>query len=252
MYVLLPLSGAALGLVFFLLLRAGLYQPTGGTAFLIVGIAALVGMFNTQAAEKLKDIADAVLKAAPKGKNDSPTTTPAAGAKPSITQVNPASGPVGGGTLVTIKGSGFAAGATVRFGDTPGTQVALADTNTLTVIAPPAATAARVDVRVAVPNSQEIVQSGAFTYKQPVGKVTAVDPSNGPAGGGTPVTVRGEHFAAPAVVSFGDVPAKDATLVDDKTITVKTPPHAAGSVDVRVDAGDDLVGVQTAAYVYKP
>src|SRR4029450_10787530 len=54
MYVLLPFSSAALGFVFYLVIRAGVYQPTAGTSYLLVGLAALVGMFSAQATEKLK------------------------------------------------------------------------------------------------------------------------------------------------------------------------------------------------------
>ena len=42
---------------------------------------------------------------------------------PSVTSVNPISGPAAGGTVVTIDGSGFTAGSTVKFGTAPATGV---------------------------------------------------------------------------------------------------------------------------------
>jgi hypothetical protein len=39
--------------------------------------------------------------------------------QPKVTQVIPSSGPIGGGTLITILGSGFQAGAVIDFGGSP-------------------------------------------------------------------------------------------------------------------------------------
>jgi hypothetical protein len=67
---------------------------------------------------------------------------------PTITTVSPSSGPKAGGTSVTVSGSGFAPGAatTVKFGTRLASSAECSSTTTCTVVAPPAAKAATVDV----------------------------------------------------------------------------------------------------------
>jgi len=68
----------------------------------------------------------------------------------------------------------------------------------------------------------------------PVPTVTAVSPVNGPASGGSGVTLTGTNFAGATSVTFGGVAATSVNVVDDTTITAVTPAHAAGAVDVVV------------------
>ena len=68
----------------------------------------------------------------------------AALAAPTVTSITPNSGPLAGGTLITIHGSGFTMCTTcnppvapiVYFGTTPGTNLQVVDANTITVVAP--------------------------------------------------------------------------------------------------------------------
>ena len=61
-YILTPFVGSTLSLVFYFVLRGGLFSPTATvdqtSPFGFVGIAAMVGMFTEQAVLKLKDVAD--------------------------------------------------------------------------------------------------------------------------------------------------------------------------------------------------
>ena len=68
---------------------------------------------------------------------------------PTVTNINPNTGPKAGGTLVTVTGSGFAlGGATIlKFKSTPGTSVNCASTTTCTVLTPAATKTGTVDVR---------------------------------------------------------------------------------------------------------
>ena len=54
-------------------------------------------------------------------------------ARPKVTSVSPHRGPHAGGTLVTVLGSGFVSGATVRFGTTAGTHVTVVSSTKITV-----------------------------------------------------------------------------------------------------------------------
>jgi hypothetical protein len=60
-YILLPLIGALGGIVFYVVLRAGLFSPSTSieqaSPFGFAAVAALVGLFSEQAMEKLRQIA---------------------------------------------------------------------------------------------------------------------------------------------------------------------------------------------------
>src|SRR5262245_120541 len=63
-YVLRPVIGMALGLVFYFLLRAGLVTTESAAAvneFGVAAVSALAGMFSKQAADKLEEVFDGVL-----------------------------------------------------------------------------------------------------------------------------------------------------------------------------------------------
>jgi len=64
--------------------------------------------------------------------------------------------------LVTIRGTGFLAGATVTL-DAPATEVVVVNSTTITALAP-AHEAGRVDVVVTNPGGQSARLTGAFTY----------------------------------------------------------------------------------------
>lgn len=68
-------------------------------------------------------------------------------ARPSVTSLSPHSGTRAGGTTLTIVGSGFVSGATVRFGTTAGTHVKVVSSTKITVRTPQHA-AGRVHVTV--------------------------------------------------------------------------------------------------------
>ena len=78
MYLLRPVVGATLGLVFYLVVRAGFFSPDASVAetspFGFAALAALVGMFSEQAILKLKEIAETLLKKPDKGESHAQAT----------------------------------------------------------------------------------------------------------------------------------------------------------------------------------
>ncbi len=72
-YILLPFSGATLALLFYLVLRAGLFSPEADvnatSPYGFAGVAGLVGMFSEQAVEKLKEVASTIFKPAKEGED---------------------------------------------------------------------------------------------------------------------------------------------------------------------------------------
>ncbi|WP_178128966.1 autotransporter domain-containing protein [Pseudomonas sp. PB120] len=93
---------------------------------------------------------------------------------PTVTGLSPASGPIAGGTSVTINGSGFTPSSTVTFGATAATGVTFINTTRLTASAP--AGTGVVDVYVTVPGIGTSASNAAdrYTYSDvAVGPVAA-------------------------------------------------------------------------------
>jgi len=117
-YLLLPLVGALLATIVYLVLRAGLLTGTTNASqpdpYGIAAIGALVGLFSAQAAEKLKAVFETLFTKAESG-SQSVTDIPSL----AITGFQPAEGSPG--TEVTISGNGFSFVTQVVFppGKTP-------------------------------------------------------------------------------------------------------------------------------------
>lgn len=93
---------------------------------------------------------------------------------PTVTAVSPASGPAGGGNVVTISGNGFATDDSVSFGSTPATDVSQTAAATLTATAPPGT--GTVDVTVTDPRLGSSATSSAdqYSYVQPCAAAPSV------------------------------------------------------------------------------
>ena len=80
--------------------------------------------------------------------------------------------------------------------------------------------------------------------------VGGVSPGNGPAVGGTSVTISGTGFASGATVSFGGAAATNVQVVGSTTITATTPAHSSGAVNVVVQNPGGESGTLTNGYTY--
>lgn len=88
-----------------------------------------------------------------------------------IRSVSPTAGPATGGTEVTIRGTGFAAGVAITIGGRAATDVSVRGSDTLTAKTPASSTAAAVDVVVAFSGRTDVL-AGGFRY-EPTGPNTA-------------------------------------------------------------------------------
>src|SRR5207248_7167448 len=88
---------------------------------------------------------------------------PAGNPAPIIQTITPNSGPPAGGTVVTIAGSNFTAGANVHFGTVAATNVNVVNSTTMNATTP-AHSEAAVDVVVTNPDGQSFTMSQAFTF----------------------------------------------------------------------------------------
>ncbi|HWX95889.1 MAG TPA: IPT/TIG domain-containing protein [Solirubrobacteraceae bacterium] len=152
---------------------------------------------------------------------------------PLLTEVRPSSGPVAGGTSVTITGSRLGQTTNVQFGAAEATFTVNSESS-ITAIAP-AHAAGRVPVIVTTPEgkSQGLLDAPEFTYVQAPG-IREVSPSEGPTTGGTPVTIAGTHLGEATAVSFGSVAAPSFTVVSSNEIRAVSPAEPEGKVTVTV------------------
>ncbi len=176
------------------------------------------------------------------------TYTPAPA--PVVSAISPVKGSSTGGTVVTVTGSNFVPGATVLLGSTPATNVSFSSATTLTA-STPAHTPGAVDVVVRNPDGQAGTKSGAFTYEAaPAPLLSTISPTHGPASGGTQVTLIGNNFAAGALVMFDGVRGTNVELLSANILTVTTPAHAPGAVDVLVLNLDGQSVTRTGGFTY--
>jgi hypothetical protein len=86
---------------------------------------------------------------------------------PIVTSVTPTRGPIAGGQTIVISGSGFTGATAVRFGATTSATSFVVDSDTqITVVVPPRATAALVNIWVDTPLGTNVNRpSSWFTYQ---------------------------------------------------------------------------------------
>ncbi|MFN0207986.1 MAG: IPT/TIG domain-containing protein [Planctomycetota bacterium] len=83
-------------------------------------------------------------------------------------------------------------------------------------------------------NNQKAVHAGAIEVFPPAPNLTNVAPTASATAGGVTVTITGTNLDLATAVIFGDVPGTDLVILSPTQITIKTPAHAAGLVDVIV------------------
>ena len=192
-------------------------------------------------------------------------------AVPTVTGVSPAQGPTAGGTTVTVMGTNFLNATAVTFGGVSATFTINSDTQ-ITAFSPPG-TAGTVDVQVSSPDgTSSPTPVDRFTYVPAIPTVTNVSPNQGPAAGGTTVTITGTNFLNATAVTFGGalpapspmilaalkgprpagtpgpgpgpgpgpIPDTSAVFVvnSDTQLTAFSPAHAVGTVHVQVTNPD--------------
>jgi len=128
-----------------------------------------------------------------------------------VDSVAPTTGPAGGGTGVTVRGRGFAAGATVRFGGLQAGGVTVVDATTLTAVTP----------------------------AHPVG---AVDVTVSGGGGRTATLVNGFAFADVVPLSISLAPAELTVFAGGTgTLQVTVQPPPGGDLTIALSTSDGLV-----------
>ncbi|RUR01400.1 IPT/TIG domain-containing protein [Labedella endophytica] len=167
-----------------------------------------------------------------------------------VDAVDPSEGPLAGGEEVTITGSCFTGVTRVEFGGVPADFVVVSDTE-ITAVVPAGTVAGAVDVTVTgfgecAVDGPAVLPDGYLYTAPPV--VTSITPDRGPVAGGTLVTITGEGLGDATAVTFDGIEGtglNDPTalpegtfqpfaIISDEVITVYSPAHPVGTVDLVV------------------
>jgi hypothetical protein len=165
------------------------------------------------------------------------TASASAASRPAVTAVKSSLGDTGrtaGGATVTVSGTNLTKVMSVRFGTNKARDVRVSRSGRQLTAVTPTHAAGTVNVTVTTADgTSRAVTADRFTYvAAPV--LTSLSVANGPTAGGTVVTVTGRNFADLTQVDFGSTAGRGIRVVSSSRITVTSPPHVTGLVDVRV------------------
>lgn len=178
---------------------------------------------------------------------------------PVLATISPDSGRPSGGTEVTITGTRVADATSVAFGEVQVEGSAFRDvTGTSITLLTPEHASGTVDVTVTTDAGTSGPLDFTYTRESPPSPtdetpvVEGVDPASGSVDGGEEVTITGTNLGDVTSVEFGGAKAT-ITSQDTSTITVTTPEHEAGDVDVVVSSSAGESAESTASrYTYVP
>ncbi|MBL8922160.1 MAG: IPT/TIG domain-containing protein [Myxococcaceae bacterium] len=168
--------------------------------------------------------------------------------RPEPQTIFPAEGPTGGGTMFTIAGRNFSAGAKVFFGATEATT-AMVQSPTVITGTTPARAAGVVDVRVQNPDGQSGTLTMAFTYNS-APTIALARPGAGPVAGGTTVLITGTGFRQGTTVQVAGGMATAVRVVSDTQLYAVTPSGSPGAADVIVTNPDMQAATLTRGFRY--
>jgi hypothetical protein len=174
---------------------------------------------------------------------------------PTVASVSPTSGPVTGGTQVTITGTGFSTVHGVKFGTTTAQSYTVRSVTQI-VASSPVHASGTVGITVVTAGGTTLTTNADhFKFTVSVPAVSAISPASGAASGGTTVTVSGSGFGGATTVLFG---ANKGTTVSVNAggtqLTVKSPAGTAGSsvaVTVKTPGGTSAL-VPADLFTYGP
>jgi len=167
---------------------------------------------------------------------------------PSIITASPQTGPIVGGTRVTIFGDGFQSPVQVFFGDSEA-QIVNVTYKQVTVIAPAGRGLGSVPIRVDnVTAASTTTSPNAYRYVVPM-TFTNVVPNVGSSRGGTPIAIRGTGFADPVFVAVAGVPAivlhvsaTEIAAITNPLTDAKCSGRSGEVTVINIDNGDQVSG----------
>ena len=174
----------------------------------------------------------------------------AAATAPIIDNVVPNHGPATRSINVTLNGNSMSEGIRIFFGGPSGaeaTNVVRESRWVVTCDTPPGT--GTVDVYGLELDGLNGTLVNGYTFDPPP-SLSAVSPAGGPPGGGTSVTISGDHFVTGATATFG-ASTVATTWVSANQLTCTSPSGTLGTtVDVTVTNPDLQTGTAVAAFKY--
>lgn len=177
---------------------------------------------------------------------------------PQIASVFPLAGSELGGTDVLIRGASFVAGCAVRIDGVAQTNLVVESSTRLHVITDAGTAGGPYLLEVENPSGE--IATSVFTYSTtPDPAVVGLTPAAGSTSGGSSVLVSGSNFDVDTEVWFGaDATtgqggiAASVVVLDANTLSVLTPAHAEGDVDLVIrDASTGQAVALAAGYTYQ-
>ncbi|MFU8802405.1 MAG: IPT/TIG domain-containing protein, partial [Bradymonadaceae bacterium] len=162
--------------------------------------------------------------------------------------ITPEEGDVDGGYDVVIRGEGFTGASHVYFGALPASFVVNNDDEITATV--PAHSAGTVDIKVHRGGISATL-FGGFTYTEDL-EIWGFFPVRGSIAGNTYMEIRGKGFYGTPTVEFGGEEGVDVRLLDANTLSVRTPPHPTGAVDLTVEQGGQSVTADTPYTYFNP
>ena len=166
---------------------------------------------------------------------------------PIISGVSPSTGPISGGTILTINGSDFKSSTSVIVGNKL-CSIVSSSSDTITC---KTATNLAGDYNVSVTNSNTPTStlSAAFTYIAPA-TITSITPTSGFASGGTTITINGSGFTNGATVKIGSANCT-TTVFNPSLLTCVTTATNAGVYSITLTNGDGQLTTLANAYTFR-
>lgn len=170
---------------------------------------------------------------------------------PLIATISPSYGALGGGTTITLNGSGFLANATIFVGGLDCPSVSIISPTKATCVTP-AGTYGAKNVILTNTDGQSSTLTNGFFYREGMGpSIAAISPNYGSTAGGDSVTITGAGFSANSVVTIGAIDCLNFNFVSSNKITCTTPPGANGAKNVIVSNPDGQNNTLTSGFTYR-
>jgi hypothetical protein len=165
-----------------------------------------------------------------------------------LSGVSPSSGPLTGGTTLTLTGTGLASGLTVQIAGSTCLNLTILSSTRATCQVPAGSTAGAQAVQAAL-SGQTAQLSSAYTYVA-APTVTSVTPNQGVLAGGTAIQIFGTGFKSGATVLVGASACTSVNFVSATEIDCTTP-SGTGAQAIQVTNPDSQLGSLASAFTFQ-
>lgn len=168
-------------------------------------------------------------------------------------EIEPDSGILDGGTLITITGSGFIEPIRIKIGSKDAQSIDWNSSKQIEAKTPKSAQDGIVNVLIINGDGQRDF-SLKFTYNppNPIPIITKIAPEEGRLEGGDRITISGKNFMYEPIVEIGGNRAADVEFISSNEIKATTPRGREGTYDVIVTNPDGQPTEKPGRYTYNP